>query len=231
MVKKIELKAKIRENEKDTLKNIRKQGEVPAILYGAKKDNVKLLFKYHDFDKVYAFAGESSLIDLKIDDNEAVKIIVKDVQKDPVKDSIIHADLYRVDMNKKIEVEVPLNFIGEAKAVKELGGILIKAMETLQVSSLPGDLIEKIDVDLSVLDSFEAGIKVSDIKIPDSLELISAENALIASVVEPKIVVEEEKVEEDKTDKKKEEGEEAAKNKTEDKVEDKKGEKKKEKNK
>ena len=221
MVKKIELKAKARKNEKDSLKNIRKQGEVPAVLYGAKKDNVKLLFKYHDFDKAYAFAGESSLIDLKIDDNETVKVIVKDIQKDPVKDSIIHADLYRVDMNKKIEVEVPLNFIGEAKAVKELGGILIKSMETLQVSSLPGDLIEKIDVDVSKLDSFGAGIKVSDLKIPDNLELISAENALIASVAEPKIVVEaekeEEKKEEDKSDEKKEEGvkEDKAKDKKE----------------
>jgi len=222
MIKKIELKAKVRENEKDTLKNIRKQGEVPAVLYGAKKDNVKLLFKYHDFDKAYAHAGESSLIDLKVGDNEAVKIIVKDIQKDPVKDSIIHADLYRVDMNKKIEVEVPLNFIGEAKAVKELGGILIKAMETLQVSSLPGDLIEKIDVDLSVLDSFDAGIKVSDIKIPDGLELISAENALIASVVEPKIVEEEEKKEEVEPEEKKEEGAEATKGKIEDKKEEKK---------
>ena len=192
MVKKIELKAKARKNEKDNLKEIRKQGEVPAVLYGAKKDNVKLLFKYHDFDKAYAFAGESSLIDLKIDDNEEVKIIVKDVQRDPIKDSIIHADLYRVDMNKKIEVEVPLNFVGEAKAVKELGGILIKSMETLQVSSLPGDLIEKIDVDVSKLDSLGAGIKVSDLKIPDNLELISSRNDLITSVIEPKIVVEEE---------------------------------------
>ncbi|MCK5319786.1 50S ribosomal protein L25 [Candidatus Parcubacteria bacterium] len=192
MVKKIELKARVRENEKDTLKNIRKQDEVPAVLYGAKKDNVKLLFKYHDFDKAYAFAGESSLIDLKIDDNEEVKIIVKDIQRDPIKDSIIHADLYRVDMNKKIEVDVPLNFIGEAKAVKELGGILIKSMETLQVSSLPGDLIEKIDVDVSKLDSLGAGIKVSDLKIPDNLELISSGNDLITSVIEPKIVVEEE---------------------------------------
>ncbi|MEA1962996.1 MAG: 50S ribosomal protein L25, partial [Patescibacteria group bacterium] len=216
MVKKIELKAKVRENEKDTLKNIRKQGKVPAVLYGAKKDNVKLLFKYHDFDKAYAGAGESSLIDLKIGDNKSIKVIVKDVQKDPIKDYIIHADLYRVDMNKKIEVEVPLNFIGEAKAVKELGGILIKAMETLQVSSLPGDLIKKIDVDLSKLDSFDAGIKVSDVKISDSLELISAENALIASVVEPKVVVEEkeeEKKEDEKSEEKKEEGAEADKDK------------------
>lgn len=208
MVKKIELKAKVRENEKNTLKNIRKQGEVPAVLYGAKEDNVKLLFKYHDFDKTYTQAGESSLIDLKVGDNEAIKIIVKDIQKDPIKDSIIHADLYRVDMNKKIEVEIPLNFIGESKAVKELGGILIKSMETLQVSSLPGDLIEKIDVDVSKLDSFGAGIKVSGIKIPDNLELISSGYDLIVSVIEPKVVVEEkdeEKKDEDETEENKEE--------------------------
>ncbi|MCK4539651.1 50S ribosomal protein L25 [Candidatus Parcubacteria bacterium] len=192
MVRKIELNAKTRKNEKDTLKDIRKQGGIPAILYGLSEDNVKLLFKYYDFDMAYARAGESSLIDLKIGDNEAIKVIVKDVQKDPVKDSITHVDLYRVDMNKKIEVEIPFNFIGESKAIKELGGILIKSMDVLQVSSLPGDLIEKIDVDLSKLDSFGAGIKVSDIEIPDNLDLINSKDALIASVVEPKIVIEEE---------------------------------------
>ena len=211
MVNKIELKAKTRKNEKNTIKDVRKQGGIPAILYGRNNDNVKLLFNYHDFDTVYAKAGESSLVDLKIDDAETIKVIIKDIQKDPVKDSIIHADIYKVDMNKKIEVEIPFNFIGESKAIKELGGILIKSMDTLQIRSLPGDLIEKIDIDISELNSFGASIKVSDITIPDNLELVSSENALIVSVTEPAAIKaeDEEKTKEEAPEDKKEETKEA----------------------
>jgi large subunit ribosomal protein L25 len=93
-------------------------------------------------------------------------------------------------MKEKINVEVPLNFINEAKTVKEMGGILIKSLETVEVNCLPGDLVDKIDVDLSVLNDFSDNIKISDLNLPDSFEVIGHTDTVVATTVEPKISTE-----------------------------------------
>lgn len=192
MTEKISLKAQIRTKEDGKTKKIRSQNFIPAILYGLKLNNQNLKIKKMDFEQIFNLAGESRLIDLVIDNKSPVKILIKDIQKDLIKDNIIHADLYRVDMNKKITTEIPLNFIGESPAVKELGGILIKDMNSIEIECLPGDLINEIKIDLSTLKNIHDTIRLDDLKLPNSIKLINKTNNTITSIVEPRIEEEEE---------------------------------------
>jgi large subunit ribosomal protein L25 len=159
---------------------------IPAVLYGKGLKNVNLKVKKLDFEKIFAVAGESNLIDLDYGAG-SVKILVKDFQRSALKGVITHIDFYQVNMKEKVTTEIPLHFIGESKAVKELGGILIKEMHFLEVECLPGDLVDHLDVDVSPLREFDDAIRVNDLQIPAGLELTSDTNNIIAAVIKPKI--------------------------------------------
>lgn len=209
MGKEINLSAELRKKEEDVkIKEIRKSGYIPAVVYGPGLDNKNIKVKNLDFQRVFAEAGESHLIDISIGEGDPIKVIVKDTQKDPIKDNIIHIDFYQVDMNKKITAEIPLNFIGESKAVKEMGGTLVKKLDSLEVRCLPGNLVDKIDIDLSGLNNFHDSIRISDINLPAGMESAIDANEMVAGVSEPAKEEVEEKKEEEGVEEEKKEGEE-----------------------
>jgi large subunit ribosomal protein L25 len=187
MVKKITLNAETRTEANGQAKNLIKFGFIPAVLYGQGIENRNLKIKTKDFFHVVAEAGETHLIDMVIDGKENARVLIKDLQKDPLKSKIIHADFYQVNMKKAIEVEIPLHFIGEAKAVKELGGTLMKNIDFLNVKCLPGDLIDKIDIDLSVLATYEDSILIKDLKVPVGFEILNHADDMIVHVMEPAV--------------------------------------------
>lgn len=208
MVKDITLKVETRAEAPGKVKPLRDAGLLPSVVYGQGGEAQSLKINLNDFIKAYDAAGESTLINLEIDGKEAIKAIIKSVQKHPVKNTFIHADIYKVDMNEKIEIEIPLNYIGEAKAEKELGGMLMKNLDAITGSCLPSDLVENIDVDISKLATFDDAIKVSDLELPKGVEILADPNTLIANVAPPRVEAEEETPEE-------EGAEEAATEKTE----------------
>ncbi len=189
MIKEIKLEAQIRTKENGKPKKIRSQDFIPAVLYGPSMESRNLKIKKIDFERIFALAGESSLIDLAISQKKPVKVLVKEVQKDPLKDTIIHIDLYQVDMNKKITTEIPLHFIGESEAVKELGAVLVKNIDRVEVECLPGDLVSHINVDLSVLKNFHDAIKINDLKLSAEMKLVNETNDIVVNVMEPKVEV------------------------------------------
>jgi large subunit ribosomal protein L25 len=190
MTTKVQLNAQLRSQANGKAKNIRATGFIPAVIYGFGAANKNIKVKQHDFEKAFAVTGEFNLVDLSIDNKPGVKVIVKDVQRDNLTNNIIHIDFYQVDMTKKIFTEIPLNFIGEAKAVKELGGTLVKNMKTVEVKCLPGDLVSQIDVDISKLDNFDQFIRLHDLTLPQGVELASETNEAVAGVVETKVEAE-----------------------------------------
>lgn len=159
---------------------------IPAVLYGKGVENQSLKLKKVDFEKAFNGAGESNLIDLDLGTG-IVKVLVKDLQRDVLKYTFTHVDFYQVNMKEKITTEIPLHFIGEAKAIKELGGMLMKEINELEVECLPTDLVDHIDIDISVLATFDDVITIGDLVLPKGLELEhnNAED-VIAMVVEPK---------------------------------------------
>jgi large subunit ribosomal protein L25 len=216
----MKLKANIRE-KKERLD----QKRVAAILYGPGVENKSLSLDQVELEKMYKKAGESNLIDLEVGENKAVKVLIKDIQKHYIKGSIIHADFYQVNMDKKITTEIPLNFINTSKAEKEKGALVMKNMDFVEVECLPTDLVNSIDIDLSLLENMGDLINVSDLKAPQGMRILNDGTEAIASAIEPKQEeVEEEKIEEKTEEEKKGEKTEEEK-KGEKTEEEKKGEK------
>ncbi len=213
MAKEIKLSAELRKEENGKIKKIRKEGYVPAVVYGSGSENKNIKVKYLDFQRVFSEAGESHLIDISVDGGDPIKVIVKDTQKDPIKGNIIHVDFYQVDMNKKITAEIPLRFVGTSKAVKEMGGTLVKNLDSLEVKCLPGDLVDGIDVDLACLNNFHDTIRVSDINLPQGMEAMIDANETVVNVAEP--AKEEEKPEEEEEGEEKEKKEDEGEKKDE----------------
>jgi large subunit ribosomal protein L25 len=210
MVKKINLAAKTR-NADSKPKSLRRKGFVPAVIYGNQIENKIVEIRSNELLSAYEEAGESTLVDLDLDGKEKIPTIIKEVQFHPVKNKIIHADFYKVNMKEELEVEIPLEFINESKAVKELGGTLVRNLETLNVSCLPTELIDHLDVDISKLDSFEDAIYVKDLSVPGGIKILNDLEEVVANISAPaeeeEISVEVEKTEEEKkeADKKPEE--------------------------
>jgi len=187
MTTKVQLNAQLRSESNGKAKKIITTGFIPAVVYGFGKKNQNVKVKKHDFEKVFAVAGEFNLVDLLIDDGAPVKVIIKDIQRNSLTDAVIHIDFYQVDMTKKITTEIPLNFVGEAKAVKELGGTLVKNMDAVEVKCLPGDLVSHIDVDITKLEAFDQFIRLHDLTLPNGIILAHETNEAVVGVVETKV--------------------------------------------
>ena len=153
-----------------------------------------MVLDYKKFLDVYREVGKSSLFDLEIEDFEKDKIfpvIIKEVQTDPLTDKIIHVDFYQVPLTEKIEVSVPLVFTGEAPAVKNLGGTLVKNLQELEIKALPNQIPKHLEVDISKLATFEDEILVRDIKIPEGIEVMRELSDIVAFVSSPEEIEEE----------------------------------------
>ena len=148
------------------------------------------------FERVYKAAGESTLIDLTIDGSEPVKVLIQDVQRDPIKDRFIHVDLHQIRMDEELDVDVELKFVGEAPAVKELSAILVTPLSSIEVKCLPKDLVHQIEVDLSNLKQFDDAIHISDITVPAGLQVMNSPEDVVALVQEPRKEEELEKLDE-----------------------------------
>lgn len=206
---KFSLSAQERKQTGKSVNTLRQADKLPAVLYGHKIKSQNLVLKLHEFEKVLEGAGESTLVDLKIGEQPPVKVLIYDIQRQPVSHQIIHADLYQVRMDEKITTDVELVFINESSAVKNLAGSLVKAMDSIEVECLPGDLISHIEVDISVLKTFEDVIRVKDLNVPEKIHILSDLESAVALVEEP-VKEEELVVEEEKPVAEGEEGEEGA---------------------
>jgi len=165
---------------------LRKQGIIPVVLYGHKVESQSLSVDYRDFEKVFKEAGESTLINFSVDGQAPTKVLIQDVAVDPVKGSFLHVDFYQVNMDEKLKAHIELKFIGESEAVKSFGGVLVITVDTVEVECLPKDLIHQIEVDLSVLKTFEDSIHVSDLKMPAGVVAMAPADEVIALIQPPR---------------------------------------------
>jgi len=201
----LELLAKLRQAGRKN-GQFRKQGFIPAILYGRKIKNIALLVKDQDFKKIYKEAGESTLIKLKISDDkdESSKkdraVLIHEVAKDPVSDKAIHVDFQQVKMDETTTVEVSLVFVGQSEAIDSGGGVLIKSIQAIEVEALPQDLPHEIEVDISSLKTFDDSIYIKDLKLSDKVKITVNPDDVIASVIPPRTSAELEELEEAPTE-------------------------------
>lgn len=165
--------------------SLRKEGNVPCVLYGNDTENIALICTHKDVLKAYAKAGKSTLIDLDAG-GKKVPVLFHALDFDPVTDNIIHADFYAVDMKKEIEAEVPIKFEGEAPAVKELGGIFFVPQDQVKVKCLPINLPHELIANIETLVEFGDALHVSIIQVPEGVVILDDPEAVIATVQEPR---------------------------------------------
>ncbi|MCD6528645.1 50S ribosomal protein L25 [bacterium] len=214
----LSLSAKIRNIFGKKTRVLREKGILPGIVYGPNLKNIPLELDLKEFEKVYKEAGESSLISLEVEGKkEKNLVLIREVKLDPLTDKPIHVDFYQPNLEEKIEVTVPLVFKGEAPAVKELGGTLVKNISEIEVKVLPQNIPHEIEVNVEKLKTFDDAILVRDLRLPEGVEILRESQDTIAFVAEPEKVEEElekpieEKVEEvEKVKEEKEEKEEVS---------------------
>jgi len=208
------LSAKIRQTQGRKVKTLRQKGVLPAVLYGPGLKNENLEIDLKEFEKIYEAAGESTLISLEIEGKKKYLVLVHDLKNNPLKDTPLHVDFYQPSLKEKIEVKVPLILEGEAEAVKNLGGTLIRNISEIEVKALPQNLPKEIKVNVSGLKTFEDNILIKDLPVSEGVEILRDPQETIAHVAPPEKVEEElekpieEKVEEvEKVEKEKKEEE------------------------
>lgn len=178
----MKLQANKREITGKKVKNLRSEGLTPASVFGPTKKSENIQINKKDFIKLFKNVGYNKFFDLVIDEAKPVKVLVKEIQKHPVTDSLISVGLYQVDENRKITVEVPVTFVGEAPAVKLNLGFLIHQMDAVAVHCFPKDLPNGFEVDITKLENPGDAVTVGDIKLPEDVELDSSMDATSAIV-------------------------------------------------
>ena len=216
----IELKAQIRDKFGQKTKSLRKQGIIPAVLYGAGIKNIPLQVDEKEFGRVFQEAGESSLISLEVEGkNKKVQVLIHDIARDPLTGKILHVDFYHPSAKKEVEAEIPLVFEGEAPAVKDLGGTLVREIQTIEAKGLAQNLPREIKVDIGGLKTFEDRILIKDLKVPEGVKILREPEEIVALVTPPEKEEEEKPVEEEKpAEEKVEEGKEGEEGRAEEKT-------------
>ena len=183
----IVVNAKSRDDRgKNAARRLRRQGLVPGIVYGGKGGNIAVAVDPKALQKVLrSEAGRNTILKLDIAGAGATNAILKDLQVDPIKENLLHADFYRIAMDVAIRVTVPINIRGEARGVKVDGGILELITREIEVECLPGDIPERIDVDVSEL-GLNGALRVSDLPANAKVKILEGADQVVVHVVSVK---------------------------------------------
>lgn len=171
---------------------LRAQGSIPGVIYGHRVDPVSVSVPRREFDRAFHKAGRTQLLDLQIDgEGKTRKVLVRQVQYNPRSGQPLHVDFYQVNLKEKIAAEVPIVLVGESPAVLRRDGELAQNLHSLKVSCLPADIPEHIEVDVSGLENVDDAIRISELTIPDEVEVTSDPDDVVVKVAAPRVVEEE----------------------------------------
>jgi len=191
------LKAKIRSAHGRKTEDLRKSGCLPAVLYGPSlKKNLDLEVNYKEFINIFQETGRTSFLQLEVEEHLPKKpstflVLVNNIQKNPLTLALSHIDFYQPAATKEIKVKVPLVFEGEAGAVKNFGGTLVKNIQEIQVQALPQNLPHEIKVNLETLDELEKSILIKNLIIPNGVKILKNPEEIVAQVMPPEEIEEE----------------------------------------
>jgi len=189
----MELKAEKREILGKKVGALRQQGILPAVVFGKELGSIPITLSQKEFEKVYEEAGESALIDVLVNNEKPVKVLVKEVDLDPVSDQIIHANLHAVNLTEKATATIPIEITGESLIVKSGEGMLLILLNEVDVEALPQDLPPEIKLDISTLTEVDQSLSVKDLPIDRSkVEIQQDAEELVVKVEHAEMAEEEE---------------------------------------
>lgn len=180
---KVVLEAQVRETFGKQTRKLRKEGNIPANVFGKSFTPVAISVDTKVFNTLFKTAGETTVIYIKAGDQE-YPTLVSDIQYHPVTEEVLHVDFKKVNLKQKVEARVPLHFIGESVAVEQKNGVLLTQVEELIVTALPTSIPHAIEIDISVLQEIGDAIRVSDLAKSADYEIEEEPETVIASVTE-----------------------------------------------
>jgi large subunit ribosomal protein L25 len=164
-------------------KQLRRQQLLPAVVYGHNVEAQAVQVSLREMERVYLRAGSNGLVDLKVgQDSPPRKVFIHNIQRDPVTHNLWHIDFLEVNLREEMTATVQLVMIGESPAVERKEGVLLQALDHVQVRALPADLPPVIEVDISSLEEVDQAIHVSDLTLPPNVAMVTHEEELVAKV-------------------------------------------------
>jgi large subunit ribosomal protein L25 len=191
----IELEANPRTIRGKQVKALRRARLLPAIMYGVGMEPQILELPAHETELILQKTSRSTLIDLKVG-KKTHKVLIREIQREVISRKPIHVDFLEVAMDVTIRAVVPIELVGEAPAVRELGGVLVSGLNDIEVEALPSDLPDRISVDISILEGFDDSIIVGDLEVDEGVTILTEPDEAIANVIYQVIEEEPEEVEE-----------------------------------
>jgi large subunit ribosomal protein L25 len=183
-MEKIVLQANRRQIVGKQVKQLRRQGRLPAVLYGKSFEPISVTLDFREVNRILPRITASHLITVEVDGDQH-NALVREKQFHPVQGKLIHVDFLVVSLTEKLRANVPLNLEGESPAVRDLNGILVSGLEEIEVECLPQDLPERIIVDVSSLAEFGAAIHVRDIKLSENIRVLTDLDEMVAVITAP----------------------------------------------
>ncbi len=180
----VELVAEKRTALGKKVKQLRRQGWVPGVMYGHGFSPMPLQFEAQSLRHLLSQVGGSQIVSIKIKGQKQPEIaLVREVQRDPIRRTALHVDFYRVMMTERLTAEVPLEFVGESPVVERKEGILLHALSTVEVECLPGNLVDAIEVDLEDLTELDQALYIRDLAVPAGIDILTNPDEMIVRVV------------------------------------------------
>ena len=180
----VELTAEKRTVTGKQVRQLRREGWVPGVMYGHGFEAVTLQFEERSLAHILSKVGGSQLVGINVKgDKQPEMALVRDVQRDPIRRNFLHVDFYRVRMTERLTAEVPLVVVGQSAVIEAGEGILLQGISAIEVECLPGDLVDAIEVDLSYLVEIDQGIYVRDLAVPTGIDVLTDVDEMILRIV------------------------------------------------
>ncbi len=207
---KVELKVSPREVLGKKVKALRREGVIPANVYGHALESVAIQISKDDLAHLLHSAGRNEIVYLRLDSEEARPTFLRQIQRNPVTDAILHVDFYQISLKEKVRMEVRLVLVGTAPAEQKYGGTLLHSLDRIAVEGLPTEIPSVIEVDVSGLEEIDATIYVHELSVPGEITVLSDREQVVAKVAPPQVEKEPEAEVEEEVEGEVPEGEEAA---------------------
>ncbi|TMF71202.1 MAG: 50S ribosomal protein L25 [Chloroflexi bacterium] len=189
----MQLKASARQPLGKRSRRMLREGKLPAIVYGHNTEATPITLDRLEFQKVFVKSGRTHLVDLVLDGGRTEKVLVREIQTHPRQLGPIHVDFYQVNLQEKIEVEVPVRLTGESAPVKRGDADILQPLHAIRVECLPSDIPASFEVDITLLEEIEMELRVADLTVPKGVSLlVDAEELVVKIVHKRELKVEEE---------------------------------------
>jgi len=163
-------------------RRLRREGLLPAVIYGSEFGSFPIELDRRTASRLLARVSRSTLIELEVDEQPHT-VLVREIQRDPLRGRLLHVDFLKVRMDVRIRAEVPIELVGEASAAKIAGGVLVTGVDAIEVEALPADLPDRVTVDLEALANIDDSITVADLFVGENVRILTELTELVARVI------------------------------------------------